>query len=181
MRYDNKPLSYPHLNNPILIQSLNPCPVSNRNRCIVGEAEAIVRNLAAESGVSVSMPYYDRLGILGSEKESPGGRSCNSSINSLNNLAALSSTTFTNKNYYDTVTSEKALIDQLTQLPIDTEEEQEATILDLFRTPHMRRITIALLIIWFSFGFTYYGIIILVTRIYTTGYVPQSHIHTHIP
>ena len=147
---------------------------------ITGEAEAIVRKLAAESGVSVSMPYYDRLGSLGSEKESPSSRSCNSSINSLNNLAASSTATFTNKNYYDTPTPEKALIDQLTQLPIDTEEEQEATIFDLFRTPHMRRITIALLVIWFSFGFTYYGIIILVTRIYTTGYVFYAHFHTHI-
>ena len=122
------------------------------------------------------MPYYDR---MGSEKESPGDRSYNSSINSLNNLATMTSTTFTNKNYYDPITPEKALIDQLTQLPIDTEEEQEATILDLFRTPHMRRITIALLIIWFSFGFTYYGIIILVTRIYTTGYVYIPHLCSH--
>lgn len=39
---------------------------------------------------------------------------------------------------------------------------------DLINTPAMRRISLPLWFIWTAFGFTYYGIILLVGRIYTT-------------
>lgn len=43
----------------------------------------------------------------------------------------------------------------------------EASYLDLVRTPKMRQLTLPLGIIWVAFGFTYYGIVLFVTRIYT--------------
>lgn len=39
---------------------------------------------------------------------------------------------------------------------------------DLINTPKMRRVSLPLWVIWSAFGFTYYGIILLVGRIYTT-------------
>lgn len=43
----------------------------------------------------------------------------------------------------------------------------EGSYFDLVRTPKMRQLTFPLGIIWVAFGFTYYGIVLFVTRIYT--------------
>jgi MFS family permease len=47
-------------------------------------------------------------------------------------------------------------------------ELDDTTFKDLINTPTMRRISLPLWFIWTAFGFTYYGIILLVGRIYTT-------------
>ena len=64
---------------------------------------------------------------------------------------------------------EAALEGALDDLPLDPVGVAEATFYDLVRTPQARSISFPLWAVWTSFGFTYYGIIILVTRIYTTS------------
>ena len=60
--------------------------------------------------------------------------------------------------------------DDLTHFPLEPAATvAEATFYDLVRTPQARSISFPLWTVWTSFGFTYYGIIILVTRIYTTS------------
>jgi MFS family permease len=46
--------------------------------------------------------------------------------------------------------------------------DENITYIDLVRTPQIRGISIPLWIIWGAFGFTYYGIILFVSRLYTS-------------
>lgn len=47
------------------------------------------------------------------------------------------------------------------------EEEKDANYIELVATPHQRSITFPLWIVWAGFGFTYYGLILLVSRVYS--------------
>lgn len=52
---------------------------------------------------------------------------------------------------------------------LDEEEENEenARYVDLFLKPDARKLTIPLLALWFLFGFTYYGTVLFVSRLYS--------------
>lgn len=45
----------------------------------------------------------------------------------------------------------------------------DASFYDLVKSPKMRRTTFPLTLVWMSFGFTYYGIILFVSRLYSTA------------
>jgi MFS family permease len=47
------------------------------------------------------------------------------------------------------------------------EPVKDTALYDLVRTPAMRRLSIPLGIIWIAFGFTYYGIVLFVSRLFT--------------
>ena len=53
-------------------------------------------------------------------------------------------------------------------------EDENVSYVDLVATPNLRAISFSLWIIWTSFGFTYYGIILLVTRLNTEPPRPYS-------
>jgi hypothetical protein len=62
-----------------------------------------------------------------------------------------------NTSHYDI-----ALADSITHIP-------RANLYDLISTAEMRRITVPLAVVWTAFGFTYYGIILFVLRLYTSS------------
>ena len=45
---------------------------------------------------------------------------------------------------------------------------EEPSYIDLIKVPYLRRISLPLWYVWFIFGYTYYGIILYINRIYTT-------------
>ena len=52
-------------------------------------------------------------------------------------------------------------------VPSDVTAE-EPSYMDLIKVPYLRRISLPLWYVWFIFGYTYYGIILYINRIYTT-------------
>ena len=65
----------------------------------------------------------------------------------------------------------------------DQEHEvtKEAAFFDLVRTPKMRQLTFPLGTIWIAFGFTYYGIVLFVARLYTAPTETISATAVHSP
>lgn len=51
----------------------------------------------------------------------------------------------------------------------ESEHFSHGSYMDLIRTKETRRITIPLVLVWFCFGFAYYGVILFVSRLYNTS------------
>ena len=51
---------------------------------------------------------------------------------------------------------------------ITADAAEEPSYVDLITVPYLRRISLPLWYVWFIFGYTYYGIILYINRIYTT-------------
>lgn len=56
----------------------------------------------------------------------------------------------------------------------ESNSTSEGVYIDLVKTPAARRLSFPLWAVWMTFGFTYYGIILLVTRLYTAASTSAS-------
>jgi len=136
------------------------------------EAEIVVKKAAAECGVLLE-PFVFNAQSLGPLCSSSSASSSSSSSSSTTTTAAALASP-----EYDVSTSTRHYKQQHHQDPLQQNQQgdSEHVYKDLLYKNGMWKTTLPLWIVWFLFGFTYYGLILLIASLYSTSSSSSSSI-----